>query len=106
DFFYAKTYHGIKDVVKHFTMDISKYDHAKNRKRAYEDIDNKQCEKCHRNLLGMAHKRGALLAHKATLFPRKGHEKKCVDCHDHLVHFPKSNYGYDAKVKEPSVLLR
>ncbi len=100
DFFYAKTYHGIKDVVKHFTMDTSKYDHEKNRERAYEDIDNAQCQKCHRNLLEMPYKRGAMLAHKAVLYPRPGYEKKCVDCHDDLVHFPKDNYAYDPEVQD------
>ncbi|MFW6055411.1 MAG: cytochrome c3 family protein [Thermodesulfobacteriota bacterium] len=100
DFFYAKTYHGIKDVVKHFTMDPSEYNRVKNRERAYEDLDNEQCQKCHRNLLGLAHKRGALLAHKTVLYPREGYEKKCVDCHDHLVHFPRTSFSYEAEVKE------
>ncbi|MGM0425113.1 MAG: cytochrome c3 family protein [Thermodesulfobacteriota bacterium] len=99
DFFYAKTYHGLKDVVKHFTMDT--YDREKNRERAYKDIDNSQCRKCHRNLLGMSHQRGALLAHKTVLYPREGYEKKCVDCHDSLVHFPKDNYQYDKDVFSP-----
>ncbi|WP_027369909.1 cytochrome c3 family protein [Desulfovermiculus halophilus] len=98
EFFYSKTYHGIKDVVKHFTMDTSEYDHEKNRQRAYEDIDNSQCQKCHRNLLDMAHKRGAMLAHKTVLYPREGYEKKCVDCHDRLVHFPRDDYAYDQAV--------
>jgi cytochrome c-type protein NapC/trimethylamine-N-oxide reductase cytochrome c-type subunit TorC len=103
EFFYAKTYHGIKDVVKHFTMDTDEYDHAKNREKAYEDMDNSQCQKCHRNLLGMSHKRGALLAHKTVLYPRPGYEKQCVDCHDHLVHFPRSSFAYAPEVKEPKV---
>ena len=100
DFFYAKTYHGLKDVIKHVTMDTSEYDHAKNRQRAYEDIDNSQCRKCHRNLLDMAYKRGAMLAHKTVLYPKPGYEKKCVDCHDDLVHFPKETYAYDRAVKK------
>ncbi len=100
DFFYAKTYHGLKDVIRHFTMDISKYNHEKNRERAYEDIDNDQCRKCHRNLLGMSDKRGALLAHKTVIYPRPGYEKSCVDCHDHLVHFPKSSYAFDRSVQD------
>ncbi|MFW6314069.1 MAG: cytochrome c3 family protein [Desulfohalobiaceae bacterium] len=99
DFFYSKTYHGLKDIVKHFTMDS--YDREKNRQRAYEDIDNSQCRKCHRNLLSMSHKRGALLAHKTVLYPREGYEKKCVDCHDRLVHFPRDSYQYDQAVFSP-----
>jgi cytochrome c-type protein NapC/trimethylamine-N-oxide reductase cytochrome c-type subunit TorC len=98
EFFYAKTYHGIKDVVMHFIIDPSQYDHKKNRERAYEDIDNSQCRKCHRNLLEMPYKRGAMLAHKTVLYPREGYEKQCVDCHDRLVHFPKDSYAYDRSV--------
>jgi cytochrome c-type protein NapC/trimethylamine-N-oxide reductase cytochrome c-type subunit TorC len=101
DFFYAKTYHGIKDIVKHFLLDPEEYDHEKNRERAYEDIDNKQCQKCHRNLLALSRQRGALLAHKTVLYPRPGYEKRCVDCHDHLVHFPKASYAFSAEVTEP-----
>ena len=100
EFFYAKTYHGLKDVIKHLTMDTSKYDHAKNRQKAYESFNNDQCQKCHRNLLHMAHKRGAMLAHKTVLYPRPGYEKKCVDCHDDLVHFPEDTYAYDRAVME------
>jgi cytochrome c-type protein NapC/trimethylamine-N-oxide reductase cytochrome c-type subunit TorC len=98
DFFYQKTYHGIKDIVKHFLMDPEDYDHEKNRQRAYEDIDNEQCQKCHRNLLALSRNRGALLAHATVLYPRPGYEKRCVDCHDHLVHFPKASYAFSAKV--------
>lgn len=100
DFFYAKTYHGLKDLVVHLTMDASDYDRAENRKRAYEDIDNQQCRKCHRGLLEMARKRGAMLAHKTVLYPRPGYEKKCVDCHDRLVHFPRDDYAYPREVRE------
>ena len=100
EFFYAKTYHGLKDIIIHFTMEPGSYDRAKNRQAVYEDIDNKQCRKCHRNLLTMANKRGAMLAHKTVLYPRPGYEKKCVDCHDELVHFPKSNYAYDPAVRD------
>ncbi|MBC2736583.1 MAG: cytochrome C, partial [Desulfobacteraceae bacterium] len=46
DFFFAKTYHGIKDVVKHFTMEA--YDREKNREAAYAAFDNAECQKCHR----------------------------------------------------------
>ena len=62
DFFFAKTYHGAKDLVKHFFL------------------------KCHRNLLAMPDKRGAMLAHRSVIYARPGYEKKCVDCHYDLVH--------------------
>ncbi|MFP4477217.1 MAG: cytochrome c3 family protein [Desulfatibacillaceae bacterium] len=92
DFFYAKTAHGIKDVVMHFIQD--EYDHEEQRQAAYEAFDNAQCQKCHRNILSMPEKRGAMLAHRTVLYPREGYEKKCVDCHRHLVHMPREIYDY------------
>jgi len=100
DFFYSKTYHGLKDVVKHFTMDTSEYDHEKNRQAAYEDIDNSQCRKCHRDILNMPYQRGAMLAHRNVLYSEPENRKKCVDCHDDLVHFPKDNYSYARAVQD------
>jgi cytochrome c-type protein NapC/trimethylamine-N-oxide reductase cytochrome c-type subunit TorC len=84
DFFFAKTYHGIKDVVIHFT--VGEYDPADAREAAYAAFENDQCQKCHRNLLHMPTKRGAMLAHRAVVYARPGYEKKCVDCHYDLVH--------------------
>ena len=84
DFFFAKTYHGIRDLIIHFTMD--EYDRPKNRAKAYANSKNDQCMKCHRNLLYIPGSRGAMLAHRATVYARKGYEKKCVDCHYDLVH--------------------
>jgi cytochrome c-type protein NapC/trimethylamine-N-oxide reductase cytochrome c-type subunit TorC len=84
DFFFAKTYHGAKDVVKHFVIDA--YDREKNRQAAYASFSNDQCQKCHRNLLYMPGKRGAMLAHRSVLYFKAGYEKKCVDCHYDLVH--------------------
>ena len=92
DFFYAKTFHGIKDIVVHFMGEP--YDRQAMRERAWATIDNQQCQKCHRNLLYMPHKRGAMLAHRTVLYPRPGYEKKCLDCHRPLVHKPKSLYVY------------
>ncbi len=92
DFFYAKTFHGIKDVVVHFLG--GEYDHAKNRQAAYDAFDNEQCMKCHRNILNIPDKRGAMLAHRTVLYPRPGYEKKCVDCHRDLVHNPTPLYRY------------
>jgi len=84
DFFFAKTYHGIKDVAIHFF--VGEYDQEKARNNAYAAFDNRECQKCHRNLLHMPHKRGAMLAHRAVLYAKPGYEKKCVDCHYDLVH--------------------
>ena len=93
-FFFAKTYHGIKDVVIHFTQGPESYDHQKTREAAYASFTNNQCQKCHRNLLNIPNKRGAMLAHRATLYPRPGYEKKCVDCHRNLVHNASNAYRY------------
>jgi len=87
DFFFAKTTHGLKDVVAHFLG--GEYDREKNREAAYASMDNDQCQKCHRNLLYMPTQRGAMLAHRAVLYARPGYEKKCVDCHYDLVHSQK-----------------
>jgi len=92
DFFYAKAYHGLKDVIAHFTLD--EYDRAENRRHAWADIHNDQCMKCHRNLLYLPDKRGAMLAHRTVVYARQGYEKQCTDCHRYLVHRPKSSYAY------------
>jgi cytochrome c nitrite reductase small subunit len=92
DFFYAKTMHGIKDVFVHFTTD--EYDREKNRNTAYATIKNDQCLKCHRNLLYIPDKRGAMLAHRSVMYPRPGYEKRCLDCHKNLVHTPRDYYNY------------
>jgi nitrate/TMAO reductase-like tetraheme cytochrome c subunit len=92
NFFYAKTLHGIKDVFMHFVS--NQYDHAENREKAYESFKNQQCLKCHRNLLYIPNKRGAMLAHRDVLYARPGYEKKCVDCHRNLVHVRREQYSY------------
>ena len=92
DFFYAKTFHGLKDIVVHFTQD--EYDHEKNRAAAYASFKNEQCQKCHRNILYIPNKRGAMLAHRDVLYARPGYEKKCVDCHRNLVHTNRDQYEY------------
>lgn len=93
NFFYAKTFHGIKDIFVHFIQD--EYDHEKNRLAAYDSFKNAQCRKCHRNLLNLPDKRGAMLAHRTVLYPRPGYEKKCVDCHRNLVHNKTPVYRYN-----------
>jgi len=92
DFFYAKTFHGIKDVLVHFTQD--EYDAKKNREAAYGYISNDQCQKCHRNILNIPDKRGAMLAHRDVIYARPGYEKRCVDCHRNLVHNQSPTYRY------------
>ena len=92
DFFFSKTMHGVKDVFVHFTMDS--YDHDENREKAYASFKNDQCMKCHRNLMYIPDKRGAMVAHRDVLYPRPGYEKKCVDCHRDLVHNESDIYQY------------
>ena len=91
-FFYAKTMHGIKDVFVHFTEET--YDREKNRKVAYASIKNDQCMKCHKNLLYIPNKRGAMLAHRTVVYARPGEEKSCFNCHRNLVHTPRAYYNY------------
>jgi cytochrome c nitrite reductase small subunit len=92
NFFYAKTAHGLKDVIVHLLG--KEFDRNKNKEAAYASFKNQQCMKCHRNILYIPDKRGAMLAHRTVLFPRPGYEKKCVDCHRDLVHNPTPVYRY------------
>ncbi|RLB79234.1 MAG: cytochrome C [Deltaproteobacteria bacterium] len=92
NFFYSKTAHGIKDIIIHFIG--SEYDHSKARENAYASFTNQQCQKCHRNLLYIPDKRGAMLAHRAVVYARAGYEKRCVDCHRDLVHRARAIYQY------------
>jgi nitrate/TMAO reductase-like tetraheme cytochrome c subunit len=92
DFFYAKTFHGAKDILVHFLQD--EYDHKKNREAAYASFGNEQCQKCHRNILYIPDKRGAMLAHRTVVYPRPGYEKRCIDCHRDLVHNATPLYRY------------
>lgn len=85
-FFTMKTLHGLKDVFGHVFG--GEYDRLENRKAAYKSIDNRDCQTCHKNILYISNKRGAMLAHRTVLYPRKGYEKKCTDCHQNLVHNP------------------
>jgi cytochrome c-type protein NapC/trimethylamine-N-oxide reductase cytochrome c-type subunit TorC len=95
NFFYMKTFHGIKDVVAHFMLDSPEdYDRAENRRKAYASFKNDQCFKCHRNIENLPGNRGAMLAHKQVLYPMPGMEKKCVDCHYDLVHNEREYYDY------------
>jgi nitrate/TMAO reductase-like tetraheme cytochrome c subunit len=92
NFFYAKTAHGIKDVIVHFAG--AAFDREKNRKKAYASFTNQQCQKCHRNILYIPDKRGAMLAHRDVIYARPGYEKRCVDCHKNLVHTARTMYQY------------
>jgi cytochrome c-type protein NapC/trimethylamine-N-oxide reductase cytochrome c-type subunit TorC len=92
DFFFAKTAHGIRDVVVHFLQE--EYDRQKNREKAYASFKNEQCQKCHRNILYIPNKRGAMLAHRDVVYAKPGYEKRCVDCHRDLVHNPTPLYRY------------
>ena len=91
-FFYAKAFHGAKDILVHFYQ--KEYDHEEQRQKAYASFKNEQCQKCHRNLLYIPNKRGAMLAHRDVVYARPGYEKKCVDCHRNLVHVAREYYDY------------
>jgi len=92
NFFYAKTIHGVKDILVH-TLGTP-YNREKNRQTAYASFKNEQCQKCHRNILYIPDKRGAMLAHRSVVYARPGYEKSCVDCHKNLVHVDRETYAY------------
>jgi cytochrome c-type protein NapC/trimethylamine-N-oxide reductase cytochrome c-type subunit TorC len=92
NFFYAKTWHGMKDIAVHFLQD--RYNQQENREKAYRSFKNEQCQKCHRNLLHIPDKRGAMLAHRSVVYARPGYAKRCIDCHRNLVHNPRNIYQY------------
>jgi cytochrome c-type protein NapC/trimethylamine-N-oxide reductase cytochrome c-type subunit TorC len=99
DFFFAKSYHGIKDVALHFLT--GEYNRERARNNAYAAFDNDQCQKCHRNLLNIPNSRGAMLAHRSVIYARAGYEKKCIDCHYDLVHDDKIAVMYRQYRKVP-----
>ena len=99
DFFFANSYHGLKDVAIHFLS--AEYNREKARKNAYAAFENTECQKCHRNLLNMPNSRGAMLAHRSVVYARAGYEKKCIDCHYDLVHNDKTAVMYRQYRKLP-----
>ncbi|MDD4732048.1 MAG: NapC/NirT family cytochrome c [Desulfovibrio sp.] len=98
NFFFSKTWHGLKDVAVHVATGGDDYVRKEQREKAYKSIKNDQCLKCHRNLLSMPDQRGAMLAHRSALHPMPGYEKKCTDCHRNLVHVDRAFYGYKQKL--------
>jgi len=90
-FFWAKNHHGIKDLYAHFFG--GEYDRERARRAARASIPNERCQRCHADLLAPGMTRGAMLAHRAVLYPkREGYEKTCHQCHENLVHKPKAYY--------------
>jgi cytochrome c-type protein NapC/trimethylamine-N-oxide reductase cytochrome c-type subunit TorC len=94
DFFFTKTLHGVKDVVSHFTGGAELYDRKVMRERIWATMKNDQCMKCHRNILNMPAKRGAMLAHRRVLYAGGGEEYRCTDCHRDLVHSDRQFFDY------------
>lgn len=92
DFFYAKTMHGLKDIIIHFSG--QPYDRKAMAIQARASIKNDQCMKCHRNLLYIPNSRGAMLAHRSLVYALPGQEKRCMDCHANLVHKKRAYYDY------------
>ena len=63
------------------------------RRKATASIPDAACQKCHSDLLYPPMSRGAMLAHRSMLYARKGYEKRCLDCHENLVHKPSALYA-------------
>ena len=90
-FYWAKTHHGIKDIYAHFFG--GEYNREEAQRRARSSIPNERCQRCHADLLATGMTRGAMLAHRSLLYPkRKGYEKTCHECHENLVHQPQAYY--------------
>lgn len=94
-FYWDKAYHGTKDIAAHVGIVVLKrpYDREHNRLVARKEITNDRCQRCHQDLLAPGMTRGALLAHRSTLYPRKGYEKSCLECHAKLVHEPATRFA-------------
>jgi len=84
----------MKDVAAHVIQGAAGYDRAENRLKAYASFKNDQCLKCHRNILSIPNNRGAMLAHRAVLYPAEGENRRCTDCHRNLVHVDRAVYEY------------
>ncbi len=89
----AKAKHTILDVWAHVTRE--EYDREAMKKKAAADIPNAACRKCHSDLLYPPISRGGMLAHRSMLYAREGYEKRCLDCHENLVHRPKRLYAFE-----------
>ena len=94
DFFFAKTYHGIKDIFSHFTGGAESYNRKIQAQSAYASIKNDQCQKCHRNIMNLPGNRGAMLAHRSALYTQNKQKLNCTDCHRNLVHVNRQYYDY------------
>ena len=64
------------------------------KERIWATMKNDQCMKCHRNLLHMPAKRGAMLAHRKVLYANQGKDYRCTDCHRNLVHNDRQFFDY------------
>ncbi|MCK5645906.1 MAG: NapC/NirT family cytochrome c [Anaerolineales bacterium] len=84
---WSKTYHGVKDVYKHFAdrevLNDPGY-HAAMRARAPRGIAKASCLQCHRDIYEEEY--GNFVNIHAAL--QKNRSSKCVDCHKYLVHWP------------------
>jgi len=89
-FYSSKAYHGTKDILGHLGMAAFgwEYDREHSRAVARKEMTNDRCQKCHQELIAPGMSSGAMLAHRSTLYPRKGYEKSCLQCHENLVHRP------------------
>jgi len=90
-FFWAKTHHGVKDIYAHFAG--GEYDRERNKAAARVSVTNDRCQRCHEDLLATDMTRGAMLAHRAVLYPKRpGYEKTCHQCHEAMGHKPRAHY--------------
>ena len=79
----TKLYHGVKDTLVHYLGDPNRLDRKQLAESAAARISDASCTACHKNLFPAVLPRGGLLAHSRY---EEGEERRCVDCHRHLVH--------------------
>ncbi len=84
---WSKTFHGIKDIYKHFAdsevLDDPGY-HVVMRGHAAEGIADASCLQCHRDIFSKDY--GELVNIHASVKNIRG--SKCAYCHQNLVHWP------------------
>lgn len=90
-FILAKGKHTVLDVWAHVAH--GEYDREAMKRKAAASIPDAACQKCHSDLLYPPLSRGAMLAHRSMLYAREGYEKRCLDCHENLVHTPRALYA-------------
>jgi len=82
----AKSWLGLVDVYGHLFKDVDNIDWEAKLEYRERYVWDQSCLACHQNLTPPGISRGGFLAHREYLRGRT--ERKCVNCHENLVHYP------------------